>query len=98
MQVSIRFGFRLCHWLIHWGEIFKPITTRSNCDRVITFDSHLKTPSLMIGNEKEITKAISEPVQCQFNMAFNMDSLNMTLHRGKVDAVSFDLKSVSYLD
>ena len=33
------------HWLINWREIFKPITKRSlsNCNRVIIFDSHLKT-------------------------------------------------------
>ena len=35
------------HWLINWREIFKPITKRSNCNRVITFDSHLKT-ALMV--------------------------------------------------
>ena len=43
MQVdAIGFGFP-SHWLINWREIFKPITKRSNCNRVITFDSHLKT-------------------------------------------------------
>ena len=30
-------------WLKHWREIFKPITKRSNRNRVITFDNHLKT-------------------------------------------------------
>ena len=30
-------------WLKNWGEILKPITKRSNRNRVITFDSHLKT-------------------------------------------------------
>ena len=27
----------------NWCESFKPITKRSNCNHVITFDSHLKT-------------------------------------------------------
>ena len=31
------------HWLKKWRESFKPITTRSNRNHVITFDSHLKT-------------------------------------------------------
>ena len=30
-------------WLKNWREIFKPINKRSNCNRVITLDSHLKT-------------------------------------------------------
>ena len=42
MQVAIGFGFP-SHWLINWREIFKPITTRINCNRIITFDSHLET-------------------------------------------------------
>ena len=43
MQVAIAFGFP-SHWLINWREIIKPITIKhSNCNRVITFDSHLKT-------------------------------------------------------
>ena len=37
----IGFGFD-SHWLKNWRESSKPITTRSNCDHVITFDSHLK--------------------------------------------------------
>ena len=32
-----------CHWLKNWLESFKPIIKRSNCNYVITFDSHLKT-------------------------------------------------------
>ena len=32
-----------CHWLKNWRDSFKPITKRSNCNRVITFDSDLKT-------------------------------------------------------
>ena len=33
-----------CHWLwlVNWREFFKPITERSNRDRLITFYSHLK--------------------------------------------------------
>ena len=31
------------HWLINWRENFKPITKRSNCNREVTFYSHLKT-------------------------------------------------------
>ena len=31
------------HWLKNWRESFKPITKRSNCNFIITFDSHLKT-------------------------------------------------------
>ena len=31
------------HWLKNWRDSFKPITKRSNRNRVITFDSHLKT-------------------------------------------------------
>ena len=42
VQGAIEFGFP-SHWLINWGEIFKPITKRINCDCVITFDSPLKT-------------------------------------------------------
>ena len=39
---AIGFGFD-SHWLKNWRESFKPITKRSNCNHVITFDSHLKT-------------------------------------------------------
>ena len=31
------------HWLKNWRESFKPITKRNNRNRVIIFDSHLKT-------------------------------------------------------
>ena len=31
------------HWLNNWREIFKPTIKRSNSNRVITFDSHLKS-------------------------------------------------------
>ena len=30
VQVTVGFGFP-SHWLINWRDIFKPITTRSNC-------------------------------------------------------------------
>ena len=37
-------GFRFAsHWLKKWGESFKPITELSNRNRVVTFDSRLKT-------------------------------------------------------
>ena len=42
---AIGFGFA-SHWLKNWRESFKPITKRSNCNHVITFDSHLKTALL----------------------------------------------------
>ena len=38
----IGFGFA-SRCLKNWRESYKPITKRSNCDHVITFDSHLKT-------------------------------------------------------
>mgnify|MGYP000017116371 FL=1 len=31
------------HCLKNWGDVFWPITERSNHNHVITFDSHLKT-------------------------------------------------------
>ena len=43
-------GIRFCfdsHWLKNWRESFKPIAKRSNRNRVITFDSHLKTAKHM---------------------------------------------------
>ena len=39
---AIGFGFA-SHWLKNWRDSFKSITKRSNRNRVITFDSHLKT-------------------------------------------------------
>ena len=39
---AIGFGFD-SHWLKNWRDSFKAITKRSNRNRVITFDSHLKT-------------------------------------------------------
>ena len=42
VQGAIGFGFA-SHRLKNWCEILKAITKRSNGNRVITFDSHLKT-------------------------------------------------------
>ena len=39
---AIGFSFD-SHRLKNWREFFKPITKRSNCNHVITFDSRLKT-------------------------------------------------------
>jgi len=38
---AIGFGF-VSHWLKNWLAIFQPITKRSNCNREISFNSHLK--------------------------------------------------------
>ena len=49
-KVAIGFGFPFpFHWLIDWHEIFKQGTKHSNCYRVITFNSHLKTALLSRG-------------------------------------------------
>ena len=42
VQGAIGFGFA-SRWLKNWREIFKPVTKRSNCNRIVTFDGHLKT-------------------------------------------------------
>ena len=42
---AIGFGFA-SHWLKNLREPFKPITKRSNCNHLITFNSHLKTALL----------------------------------------------------
>ena len=42
VQGVIGFGF-VPHWLKNCREVFKPITKRSNCNSVITFDSIFKT-------------------------------------------------------
>ena len=42
VQGGIGIGFA-SHWLKKWRNSFKPITNRSNCNHVISFDSHLKT-------------------------------------------------------
>ena len=42
------------HWLKSWRESFKPITTRSNRNHVITFDSHLKTALLIPKHQKTL--------------------------------------------
>ena len=46
---AIGFGLAF-HWLKNWREPFKPITKRRNRNHVITFDSHLKTALICIGN------------------------------------------------
>jgi len=41
-------GFGLAsHWLKNWRESFKPVTSHSNRNHVITFDGHLKTTLTM---------------------------------------------------
>ena len=47
MQVAIGFGFP-SDWLINWHEIFEPITKLCNCNRVVTFDIHLKTALMLL--------------------------------------------------
>ena len=39
---AIGFGFA-SHWLKNWRESFQPVTTRSDRNNVINFNSHLKT-------------------------------------------------------
>ena len=63
-QASIGFGLAF-YLLRNWREIFKAITKRSNFNRVITFDSHLKTvatkraASYLIGRKKKNKRAAS---------------------------------------
>ena len=42
LQHTSDFGFA-AHWLKIWRQIFKPITKFINRNRVMTFDSHLKS-------------------------------------------------------
>ena len=42
LRVQVAIGFP-SYWLINRGVIFKTTTKHSKCNRVITFDSHLKT-------------------------------------------------------
>ena len=42
VQGAIGLGFAF-HWLKNWRKIFKLITKRNNCNRIINFDSHSKT-------------------------------------------------------
>jgi len=44
---AIGFSFA-SQWLKKWRENFNPISTRSDCNHVITFDSHLKTALVCI--------------------------------------------------
>ena len=39
---AIGFGFG-SHWLNNWRESFTPITKRSNCNHVVTFDHRLSS-------------------------------------------------------
>ena len=41
VEGAIGFGF-VSYWLKNWRAIFEPITKRSNCNREISFNSHLK--------------------------------------------------------
>ena len=50
------------HWLKNWREIFKPITKRSVRNRVIAFDSPLKTAQ--IGNLTLIFRRLSSLWSC----------------------------------
>ena len=54
---AIGFGFA-SHWLKNWRESFKPITKRSNRNRVITFDSHLKTALFRCSNDLNDHKTV----------------------------------------
>lgn len=36
------------HWVKHWRDIFQPISKLSNRNRVITFDSYLKTGLIFV--------------------------------------------------
>ena len=56
LQGAVGFGFA-SHWLKTWRDIFKPITKNRYRNRVITFDSHLKTAlscSPLRGSRKEL--------------------------------------------
>ena len=56
VQGAIGFGFA-SHWLKNRREILKPITKRSNRNRVITLDSHLKTAlSILLPKTKTTNK------------------------------------------
>ena len=52
---AIGFGFD-SHWLKNWRKSFKPITKPSNCNHVITFDSHLKTALFLIEIKRGFSK------------------------------------------
>ena len=56
VQGAIGFAF-VSHWLKNWRGIFKPITKRSNLNRVITSDSHSKTA--VIKNRECLNSKIS---------------------------------------
>ena len=55
-----------CHWLKNTCETFKPVTKRSNRNRVITFNSHLKTalmPVFVSWLAKKLSRHISELIR-----------------------------------
>ena len=63
---AIGFGFA-SHWLKNWRDSFNPITKRSNRNRVITFDSHLKTAlSTRCLSLKEIVYNFQVPKRSDF--------------------------------
>ena len=63
---AIGFGFA-SHWLKNWRDSFNPIIKRSNRNRVITFDSHLKTAlSTRCLNFKEIVYHFQVPKRSDF--------------------------------
>ena len=52
-------GFGLAsHWFKNWRESFKPITKRSNCNHVITFDSHVQNAFKSHNNIKIISLGV----------------------------------------
>ena len=55
---AIGFGFA-SHWLKNCRESFEPVTKRSNRNRVITFDSHLKI-EVLISLPLSISNQISQ--------------------------------------
>ena len=46
VHVQSAIGFA-SNWLKNWRETFKPITRRSNCNHIVTFDSDLKTALML---------------------------------------------------
>ena len=63
MQVAIGFGNFPSRWLINWHEIFKSLTKRSNCNRIITFDSHLKTALIRIRDAAKCQLLVKSPLE-----------------------------------
>ena len=59
-------------------EIFKPITKRSNCDRVITFDSHLKTT--ILPRCRRLLKSVTSRVSIPSTMEASVSTLKLGGH------------------